>query len=326
MRLLYIAFTQPAFESDGSFLPWARDLYARYERIGRLSKTVTLTFDPEIADYILFVDCHVVGNKGYADRIRASDLFDLYREKIYVYDQTDNPRLGLPGLYVSMPKQLFDAKYMRSVPYFHYEIDKIDFLDGMSSAKSQYATLIGDASTSPVRRNLFKAQTDCVNKTDTSNIGFHDYSDTRPSEQELTNHLVRYCENIRSAKFSICPRGFGTSSFRLYESIMLGTIPVVLSDDFVPPTALSALSSYICIPERDISLICQKLERASAQESQLQTHCNDILMSVLKIDQRLDYMISEIDRLATHNCHFYESVFDRLRHKIYWLSRKYRNA
>lgn len=29
-----------------------------------------------------------------------------------------------------------------------------------------------------------------------------------------------------SSNFSICPRGFGTTSFRLYETMQLGTLPI----------------------------------------------------------------------------------------------------
>ena len=35
--------------------------------------------------------------------------------------------------------------------------------------------------------------------------------------------------------FSLCPRGFGPTSFRLYESIQLGAIPIYVSDKFHLP-------------------------------------------------------------------------------------------
>ena len=46
---------------------------------------------------------------------------------------------------------------------------------------------------------------------------------------------IRYIEEIRRARFSLCPRGLSPSSYRLYESMQLGRCPVVISDDWMPP-------------------------------------------------------------------------------------------
>jgi hypothetical protein len=47
------------------------------------------------------------------------------------------------------------------------------------------------------------------------------------SQQDLNNFL-----NITSRSiFSLCPRGYGKSSFRLYEVMQLGSIPVFIFDD-----------------------------------------------------------------------------------------------
>ena len=51
------------------------------------------------------------------------------------------------------------------------------------------------------------------------------------SDSEFNN----FKEIVSSAYFSLCPRGYGPTSFRLYESISLGSIPVYISDDFLLP-------------------------------------------------------------------------------------------
>tara|TARA_B100000427_G_scaffold267279_1_gene232913 strand:+ start:2147 stop:3028 length:882 start_codon:yes stop_codon:yes gene_type:complete len=40
---------------------------------------------------------------------------------------------------------------------------------------------------------------------------------------------------ISRSYFSICPRGYGPTSFRLYESLALGSIPIYVSDEFILP-------------------------------------------------------------------------------------------
>lgn len=40
-----------------------------------------------------------------------------------------------------------------------------------------------------------------------------------------------YLRRMERSVFSLCPRGYGKTSFRLYEAIHLGSIPIYLSDD-----------------------------------------------------------------------------------------------
>lgn len=40
----------------------------------------------------------------------------------------------------------------------------------------------------------------------------------------------KFIENIKSSYLSLAPRGYGGSSFRLYESMQLGTVPVLIGD------------------------------------------------------------------------------------------------
>jgi len=58
--------------------------------------------------------------------------------------------------------------------------------------------------------------------------------DSMNSDIETIN-LEKYENLIKSSYFFLCPRGYGPASFRLYESIELGTIPVYISDEFVLP-------------------------------------------------------------------------------------------
>ncbi len=37
-----------------------------------------------------------------------------------------------------------------------------------------------------------------------------------------------YCDVIRSSAFALCPAGYGLTSFRLYETLSLGTVPVYI--------------------------------------------------------------------------------------------------
>lgn len=44
-----------------------------------------------------------------------------------------------------------------------------------------------------------------------------------------------FCKLLSRSVFTLCPRGFGPSSFRIAEALQYGSIPVYISDEFVLP-------------------------------------------------------------------------------------------
>ena len=44
-----------------------------------------------------------------------------------------------------------------------------------------------------------------------------------------------YAEAILDSQFVLCPAGYSPSSFRLFEAMEMGRVPVILSDEWVPP-------------------------------------------------------------------------------------------
>lgn len=45
----------------------------------------------------------------------------------------------------------------------------------------------------------------------------------------------RYIEDLKRSTFALCPRGYGITSFRMFEAMSFGCIPVYISDDFWEP-------------------------------------------------------------------------------------------
>lgn len=46
---------------------------------------------------------------------------------------------------------------------------------------------------------------------------------------------IDYYKLMARSKFTLCPRGYGKSSFRIMEAIHYGSIPVYISDEFITP-------------------------------------------------------------------------------------------
>lgn len=55
--------------------------------------------------------------------------------------------------------------------------------------------------------------------------------DTTEWQEKVQQDRARTFKNVaQHSVFSLCPRGYGSTSYRLYESIQLGSIPVYVSD------------------------------------------------------------------------------------------------
>jgi hypothetical protein len=61
-----------------------------------------------------------------------------------------------------------------------------------------------------------------------------------------------YCEMLLRSKFSLCPRGSGPSSIRLFESMQLGVAPVIISDVWRPPRGPRFHEFSITIKEKHV--------------------------------------------------------------------------
>jgi hypothetical protein len=64
-------------------------------------------------------------------------------------------------------------------------------------------------------------------------------------------HHPRWTKTFREmmarSKFALCPRGYAPTSYRLYEAMQLGCVPVYISDEHLLPFAESADWSKFCV-------------------------------------------------------------------------------
>jgi hypothetical protein len=57
------------------------------------------------------------------------------------------------------------------------------------------------------------------------------FSSKNWTENVSKDDLKKFVDITKRSIFSLCPRGYGRTSFRLYECIQLGSIPVYVFDD-----------------------------------------------------------------------------------------------
>lgn len=64
-----------------------------------------------------------------------------------------------------------------------------------------------------------------------------------------------YCRVMAKSVFTLCPRGFGQSSFRICEALEVGSIPVYCSDEFIFPGNVDFETYGVVIKESQIEQI-----------------------------------------------------------------------
>lgn len=96
-------------------------------------------------------------------------------------------------------------------------------LNGEASplVKDILCSFVGSINTNPVRERLYGL----YNKTPGFVFDKQEWSPSIPVDR-----LNSFIDITKRSKFSLCPRGYGSQSFRLYEVLQLGSIPVIVYD------------------------------------------------------------------------------------------------
>jgi len=95
-----------------------------------------------------------------------------------------------------------------------------------------------------------------------------------PNQQETQNNNKEYCDVLGRSRFSLCPRGYGAGSFRFWESLQAGAIPVLIADDYILPTGFDWSSCIIRIKENEINKIPLIISKISKEhEKFLRNNC-----------------------------------------------------
>lgn len=134
---------------------------------------------------------------------------------------------------------------------FNELIEKLPVFDGdqMPQQKKYLYSFIG--------RNCHRSRQAIYNLKSTrsdvlieNSSHFNVWSKTKPENFE--KRLQHYTDVIQSSKFSLCPRGFGASSIRLFESMKLGVCPVIISDEWKLPKGPDWNTCSVMIHENQV--------------------------------------------------------------------------
>jgi len=130
------------------------------------------------------------------------------------------------------------------------------------TAKKIDFSFVGNLGAHQVRKNLAALYPENVKD---SGVGWGlDLSTPRQAKLDYVNLLA-------TSHFSLCPRGTGISSVRLFESLAMGSIPIIIADNYSPPLGdlLNWEEFSVSIPEDSISEIPNLVSQLLKDKSRL---------------------------------------------------------
>lgn len=253
--------------------PWSTANYMRLLRAGGAYRgdDFALVPGPETADFVVFVDSsdHFLGD------VLRSETFRRHRERSFVYNHNDAAIPILPGIYpdlpgpVRVPELQVGGFYLRS-----FDNQLLAPATEVSAwAMPEYLfSFVGDSRTAPgVRGRVLRLEHPRARLIDRSS--------------GLRDDDADYATILRASRFVVCPRGKGPTSWRFYETMMAGRVPIIVSDQWVPAREIAWEKFSLRVPEKEIESIpdlCEQhaataLEMGQMAREEWEAHCAEAM-------------------------------------------------
>ena len=253
-RVLLLSATPPDDEDEEHLAP-LRDLQTRAARDRFRAHAVTS--DAEAADVILFVESYGAG--WHFERVRCHTLMRKYREKCFLFSSNTFVIPFLPGIYTAIEKQWASRRTVGGF-YLGTPQNELRTFTHPTADLPQLYSFVGSLRNAPVRRELAKLDHPRGFIQDTA-AEYERVLQRAIQPEERRNYYRRYADATKRSKFVLCPRGLSASSVRLFETMEMGRVPVILSDGWVEPPGPAWPSFSIRVPENEWVGIPEILEQ-----------------------------------------------------------------
>jgi hypothetical protein len=255
-------------------------------------RTHRLTEDPASADLILYPQCHMLSRDWRLNAIRNSGLATQFPDRVMVYDERDRPWSGLPGIYVSMPSSSFDRHRQKAWGYAGFATRNSE----QSRVKPDLLFSLVASPTHPSREPLFRlVDADAVVER-VRGFVFYD-----PASTDFEKRKQRFRTTLLRSRFVLCPRGTGTSSVRLYETMAAGRVPVIISDEWVAPDGPAWQQFSIRWPEGQTDGLIDALHTQDRNWSRMSTAARQAYEEYFAPDMMFHRIVERCSELLVAN-------------------------
>ena len=205
------------------------------------------TDDPSTADLIVLLEPNYFKNWRYVPILAGHPAVQQYPEKCFTITSDDSPIGLLPGVYVSMAAAQWEPRQYRAgcYPFQPNRFCPTLAAEAESHLPTQLFSFRGFDS-SPVRHQIFASRQLRQRGTIVETFAWYDHNDEQKQE---------FLREILDSKFALCPGGRGPTTHRLFETMELGRVPVVLSDQWVAPEGVAWQDCSIRVAEDRVETI-----------------------------------------------------------------------
>ena len=253
-----------AFVQSYSVAKWEKEFLARVKNeLSQPSPDASFQIVDQVerADLVLYSD--TVSRKSTRKTLSACrDLLERVKATggaIFALNFEDRPLGILPGIYSSLRPNNFDSTLHLSWPHLEapnneVETCNVETASAKRSGQEPFLFTFAGSCSHRLRRKIFSLYGSGAGSGGRWKVVEVDrwYNHTEDERKQ-------YVQDILNSRFALCPRGIAAYSHRIFESILLERVPVIIGDDWVP-FSVPDQGYYIRIAEKDIGQIAQILE------------------------------------------------------------------
>jgi len=216
----------------------------------------------EEADLILFVETSGAAGYYFEDVLRHP-VYQANRRRSYLFSSTDRIVPMLPGVFASVERRWYWPSWTRSGHYLGV-VERDELRYDQDAMPRLLFSFVGSSATHPVRTRILALRHPEALLFDAT-VEDAEASRRERDPPDAAERLARYGRSLRDSAFVLCPRGGGTSSFRLFEAMMMGRVPVIVSDQMVLPEGPDWEEFSIRVAESRVKQIPALLESRRAE-------------------------------------------------------------
>jgi hypothetical protein len=217
----------------------------------------SITADAASADLILFLEFH--GTSWSFQHVRRHPFVRRFREKCFLYCSTPFVIPFLPGVYTGVERAWASSR-TRPGPYLGRTRNEFTTYTPPDHELPYLFSFMGSVRNAAVRRNLAALRHPRSFFQDTAE-DYDRIQHRKMDRQERLDYDRRYAELTKASKFVLCPRGLSASSIRVFETMRMGRVPVILADNWVPPIGPRWEEFSIQVREADFARVPVLLEQ-----------------------------------------------------------------
>ena len=216
---------------------------------------------PDQADVILITDIFF-DHRFW--RVLANPVVRRNLDRCYVYCEKALVSRILPGLFTSMPsggldpRSRRDQQRVRTAWYTSHERTHANPFLEQARAETEPDLLysyVGRTS-HPLRKRLLR---ELPRRPDAIVEASDDYDHWDRQTPDREARQLRYAETLARSCFVLCPRGWSPSSIRVFETMQVGRVPVIISDGWRPPLGPSWNDFAMFVRENEVESIPKRL-------------------------------------------------------------------